>query len=428
MTVLAGLRVLDLTLAWAGPLAGRFLGDLGAEVIHIERPSGRAGPRHNDARPPWQWGELPAPATRAAVYPDDEPGERPWNRSGVFNKINRNKRSLCLDLKHPDGAEVFRRLVAVSDVVVENNSARAMPGLGFDYAALQAINPRLVMLSMPGFGTTGPYADWLSLGPILEAASGLAGVTGYPDGGPLKLGVAFPDAIGGLHATVAIMAALWEREETGRGCFVDLSQQETYAAIGGDLILAASMLGRDPERLGNRSAVHAPQGVYPCAGEDTWVAITVRSDREWRAFRSLLPTSTLSVGSFDTLASRQAEHDAIDEAVATWTRTQSSWEVTERLTSLGIPAAPALTNADLVNDPHLASRAFFVEIDQPDVGVRRFPGFPIHFSETPVREFRGAAPLGADNETVLRDLLDMSADEIAELEAGGVLRSEPRLT
>ena len=196
--LLDGLRVLDLTIAWAGPLAGRFLADMGADVIHIERPTGRAAPALDPgtraALRAWRWGTLPEPKTRGAVYPDADPGERPWNRSGVFNKINRNKRSLCLDLKQPDGAAIFRRLVAISDVLIENNSARAMPGLGFGYDTLAAINERLVMISMPGFGSTGPYAAWLSLGPIIEAASGLAGATGYRDGGPLKPGVAFAEA------------------------------------------------------------------------------------------------------------------------------------------------------------------------------------------------------------------------------------------
>jgi benzylsuccinate CoA-transferase BbsF subunit len=281
------------------------------------------------------------------------------------------------------------------------------------------------MLSMPGFGATGPYASWLSLGPVLEAASGLAGATGYRDGGPLKLGIAFPDAVGGLTAAAAILAALWEREETGQGRFIDLSQHESYAAVGGDLILAASLLGHDPERPGNRSAAHAPQGVYRCAGEDEWVAITIRSDAEWLRFRELTGSPGLQGARFETLPGRYQCHDQIDAMIGEWTASRSRWAVVEKLNSLGIAAAPALTNEDLVRDPHLAARGFLVDIDQPEVGVRCFPGFPVHFSETPVAEFKGTSPLGGDNVPVLKELLDMPEEEICALQDAGVVRTGP---
>ena len=234
-------------MAWAGPLAGRFLADLGADVVKVEHPTSRglsivAGGA-GGAGAPWHWGEIPPAGQRNGIFPDAVPGERWWNRMAWFNKMNRGKRSLCLDVKAPGGRAVFEALVARADVVVNNYSPRGARSLGIDHPTLRAINPNLVTVDLTGFGAVGPAAEQVSWGPILDAASGFSAATGYPDSGPYKQGLALPDAVGGVHGAYAILAALWERELTGGPVHVDLSQLETMIGLAGELVLETSLRG-----------------------------------------------------------------------------------------------------------------------------------------------------------------------------------------
>ncbi len=427
---LEGVRVVELSIAWAGPLAARFCADLGADVIRVEHPGARGNGLRPDGSPMrapegWRWGELPPPAYRAGIFPDADPGERPWNRNGPFNKMQRNKRSLALDLKDEAGREVFRRLLAEADILLDNYRPRALDRLGFDYETVAAINPRIVRLSMSGYGSTGPYRDRGSWGPILEAHSGLAATTGYEAGGPVKQGAAFPDGIGGLTGTFVLLDALRERDRTGGPVYVNLSQLESYVSIGGEFVLAASAGGEPPARRGNRSPTFAPQGVYPCLGDDNWVAITVQSDAAWSALAALIDSPALADPGLRTEAGRRRRHDAIDAGIAAWTRSRDAHAVAAVLQEAGVAAGPALSNLEMVADPHLRARNMIVPIDHPDAGTREFPGFPIRFSETPVERFDGAPTLGRDNEAILRDLLGYSGDEYAALLASGVVAGTP---
>ncbi len=265
MTLLDGVRVLDLTRAWAGPLAGRMLADLGAEVIHIEyataRGAGVVGTAGfaMTASPDWEWGDMPEPGTRAGLFPDADPGPDPWNRQASFNKLNRSKQSLCVDLHEVEGQEIFRGLVAVSDVVLENYSPRGARSLGVVFEVLRDVNPRIVLVSISGYGHTGPNHDRVALGPIIEAESGLAALTGYRKSGPAKLGAAMPDGISGLNGALAVLAGLARRDATGEGLHVDISMLESFAAIGGEAFLVASETGIAPDRHGNLSAQWAPR-------------------------------------------------------------------------------------------------------------------------------------------------------------------------
>ncbi len=427
---LAGVRVVELSIAWAGPLAARFCADLGADVIRVEHRGARGtglGPDGAPMRAPegWQWGELPPPAFRAGIFPDADPGERPWNRNGPFNKMQRNKRALCLDLKDARGRDAFRRLLAQADVLLDNYRPRALDRLGFDFETVAAINPRIVRVSMSGYGATGPYRERGSWGPILEAHSGLAAATGYADGGPMKLGAAFPDGIGGLTGAFAILDALRERDRTGDAVYVNLSQLESYLSIGGELALTASATGQPPDRRGNRSLACAPQGLYPCRGDDAWVAVTVQSGRAWEALVALIDSPALRDPALRSVAERRRRHDALDAAIADWTREQDAHEAAAILQEAGVAAGPVLSNLDLVTDPHLRAREQIVPIDHPDVGRREFPGFPIRFSSTPVERFEGAPTLGQHNEPILRDLLGYSAAEYAALVDAGVVAHTP---
>ena len=365
------------------------------------------------------------PAFRGGIFPDADPGERPWNRNGPFNKFQRNKRSLCLDLKDEAGREVFRRLLAEADVLLDNYRPRALDRLGFDFEAVTAINPRIVRLSMSGYGSTGPYRDRGSWGPILEAHSGLAATTGYEGGGPMKQGAAFPDGIGGLTGTFALLDALRERDRTGEAVYVNLSQLESYLSIGGELLIAASAAGEPPPRRGNRSPAFAPQGVYPCRGDDAWVAITVQSDSAWEALAGLIGGPALADPALRTAEERHRRHDAIDAEIAAWTRPRDAHDVANLLQEAGIVAGPVLSNLEMVADPHLRARNMIVPIDHPDAGRREFPGFPIRLSETPVERFAGAPTLGQHNQAVLCDLLGYSGEQYAALLAAGVIADSP---
>jgi crotonobetainyl-CoA:carnitine CoA-transferase CaiB-like acyl-CoA transferase len=428
---LDGVRVLEFSIAWAGPFAGRFLADLGAEVIKVEHPTARGagvtgagGFRAKGDLAGWRWGQLPGPVFRSGIYPDADPGEHPWNRQGVFNKMNRNKRSLCIDLKAAGARDVLADLVRASDVVLDNYSPRGVKSLGIDHESLARWNPRIISVSLSGYGHTGPDRMRVSWGPILESHSGLAAMTGYAGGGPLKMGVALPDPVGGLHCAVAVLTALAERDRTGRGVFVDISQLETYAAIGGDAYLTASATGEAPPRRGNRSPERAPQGVYPCAGDDEWVAISIENDAEWKALCAVVG-SGLDADRAATLAKRLDHHDEIDRAIAAWSTGRDKREVMRALQAAGVRAAAVMTNRDIVEDEHIAARGFMVEWDQADVGRRRFPGFPIHFTDPEEISMRGTPPLGADNRYVLVDVLGYPEARLASLDEAGVIATAP---
>jgi crotonobetainyl-CoA:carnitine CoA-transferase CaiB-like acyl-CoA transferase len=428
---LADVRVLDLTRAWAGPLAGRFLADLGAEVIHVEystaRGAGVAGPNGfpEGVDEEWSWGDLPEASIRAGIFADADPGDEPWNRQASFNKLNRGKKSLCLDLHDPEGSETFRRLVAESDVVLENYSPRGAIGLGVVFDLLREVNPRIVVVSVSGYGHTGPSCDRVALGPIIEAESGLAALTGHRRGGPTKLGAAMPDAIAGLNGAIAIIAALEERDATGEGQYVDISMLESFVAIGGEYLLATSAAGRAPSRRGNRSADWSPQGVYRCSGEDEWIGVAVRTTSEWHRLVDLVGAPPLTDPRFVDLSVRIREQPYIDRLVGAWTQTRSKWEAGQALRTSGIAAMPVLTNADLVHDPHLNERGFITEWEQPGVGTRLYPGRPIRFDPPLADPLRPSAPLGADNRSILRDLLGYSEARIDALAERGVLVERP---
>jgi crotonobetainyl-CoA:carnitine CoA-transferase CaiB-like acyl-CoA transferase len=429
---LDGIRVIELSIAWAGPLAGRYLGDLGAEVIKVEHPTARGaglsaltGIDMAAAIGDWEWGRLPGPIFRPAIFPDADPGAEPWNRQGVYNKMNRNKRSLAIDLKAPEGWDVFRRLVARSDIVLNNYSPRGVRSLGIDYDTLREMNPKIIAIGLSGYGATGPDQDRVSWGPMLEAHSGLAATTGYQDGGPIKMGAALPDPVGGTHCALAALAALSERDRTGEGMFLDISQLETYASMGGELFVAASVSGHAPPRVANRSERFAPQGVYPCTGDDAWIAISVTSDDEWRRLATIIGDPALLDPALQSVATRFARHDELDAGIGAWTAPRDKFDTMHELQRAGVTACASFSNGDLVEDPHLAARDFIVEWDQPGVGPRRYAGFPIHFSRTGPVEMRPTPPLGRDNRYILGDVIGMAGDDIDTLEAKGIIADSP---
>ena len=402
---LEGIRVLDLTHQWAGPFAARFLADYGADVIKVES-LGRVD------------------SVRYAAFPDNQPGDRPWNRGGYFHKQNRNKRSLTLDLGHPRGKELFLRLVATSDVMLDNYAPRVMRQFGLDYASLKEQFPHLIVVNMPGYGTGGPYENWVAFGTSIEGMSGISSVTGYSGGPPMRIGVAFPDAVAGASTALAILAALDARRRTGSGQHIEIAQREAVLTYLSEFIARAASGGEDPSREGNRDPVFVPQGVYPCQGEDTWVAISVRSDAEWQKFaRALgLPERT----EHSDAPGRRMHADEIDGWIASWTSVRTSREAMLELQTAGIPAGAVLTNVELLSDPHLAAREFFVTVDHPDTGPHPYVGFPFKLSATPASVRRPGPSLGEHNKEILKHVLDVSDAELAELATAGVIGDRPR--
>ncbi|MGD9932077.1 MAG: CaiB/BaiF CoA transferase family protein, partial [Dehalococcoidia bacterium] len=409
---LAGIRVLDLSRVWAGPLACRILGDLGADVIKVEPTWGR--PRQVS----------PQAVQVTGRYPNNEAGERSWNREGMFNKFNRNKRAITLNLDRREARAVFEDLVAVSDVVIENYSPRVMPQLGLGYERLREINPAIVYVGMPGYGWDGPYRDWVAYGTTLEPHAGLSSMMGYRDSGPYKSGVAWADPVGGMHAAAAVLLALHDRaaRPDGNGHAIELAQFEGMMCLAGEEFLAAQVRGREPERRGNRHADWAPQGVYRCAGDDRWLAISVTGDDDWRAFCGVAGLGDLARLSVDE---RRARHDQIDERIEDWTRGHDHMGAMELLQDAGVPAIALFDARELVENEHLRARGFWKPITHPDSGTYDFPGLAIALSRTPATIRRPAPGFGQHNREVLAEVLGMGDDGIDALFAAGILVDVP---
>lgn len=412
---LHGVRVVDLTRVWAGPHATRMLADMGAEVIHV---TGRklVGPLEVS-------GET---ARILGVYPDDEPGERHWNRNSQTNDLARNKYDITLELDTPEGLSLLRRLVAISDVVVDNYSPRVMPNFGLDYPRLKEMNPAIILCSMPGYGSEGPYRGFISYGTNVDPASGLASLMGYPGEEPHMSGNAYPDPVAGLFAVGAILTALYHQRATGEGQYIDLSQAEATTALLGEVSLGACLNGVVPPRVGNRHPCQAPHGCYPCRGDDAWVAIAVRGDDEWHALARVLGEPTwCSEARYGTLPGRLEHHDELDRHIAAWTSQRGVYDVMHALQSAGVPAGVVANAEQLVNDPNLRAREFFWDIDHPEAGSRRYAGQPVRLSATPARLHRPAPCLGQHNERILGGLLGLSAEELDDLREKGVIGDEP---
>ena len=412
---LHGVRVIDLTRVWAGPHATRMLADMGAEVIHVTSRK-LVGPLTVNRET----------ARILGVYPDDEPGERHWNRNSQTNDLTRNKYDITLELDTPEGLSLLRRLVAMSDVVVENYSPRVMPKFGLDYPRLKELNPGIILCSMPGYGSQGPYRGFISYGTNVDPASGLASVMGYPGEVPHMAGNAYPDPVAGLFAVGAILTALYHQRATGEGQYIDLSQAEATTALLGEICLGARLNGVVPSRVGNRHPCQAPHGCYPCRGDDAWVAIAVRDEGEWRAFLRILGQPAWSgAPRFATLSGRLEHHDELDRHIADWTMERDPYDVMHHLQNVGVPAGVVVNAEQLVNEPHLNARGFFWDVDHPEAGLRRYAGQPVRMSATPARLHRPAPCLGQHNDQVLQGLLGLSADELDVLREKGVIGNQP---
>ena len=414
---LEGLRILDLSQVAAGPYATMFLGFMGAEVIKIESLSrmdinrGKARPGPDDLR----------------VYPNGDPGERPWNRTAHHVHRNINKRSLTIDLATDQGRELFLDLVKVCDVLVENYRGSVMDRLGLGYDTVSSQNPQLIYLKISSQGATGPEANYGSLGSTLEQTGGLASITGYEDGLPLLTNLVYPDPVVGILSFGALMTALRSRLKAGKGCLVDLSQREVTTMLLGESILDFSVTGRIAGTMENLHRDMSPHGVYPCLGEDMWVAIAVGTEDEWRGLCMALGDSELaSDNRFCDRESRHANQNELDAIIALWTSEQDHYEAMHRLQSQGVPSAPVLNGNEVIIDPHLESRGFWDVVDHPETGPYKQVTTPWLLSKSPRGIPKPAPDLGEHNHQVLTELLGLSEHEIADLITNGITGDIPK--
>ena len=393
---LAGIRVADFTHMVAGPYGTMQLAYFGAEVIKIE----------SRARPDtWRIRE----------------GNKDVEASLPFADHNRNKLSVTANLKTAKGRELARRIIAESDVVVENFSVGVMDRLGLGYEELRALKPDIIMIRLQGLGTTGPRKNYVTWGPSLMPFSGMTWLWNHPDGGaPVGSQTSYPDYIVSIHMAFVLMAALHHRANTGEGQFIDIAQGEVTASLIGPALLDGLVNGRAAEPVGNRGHAGAPHGCYPCAGDDAWCAISVGDDAEWQRFCAATGNGgTLRDERFATAAGRQANAEELDALVSKWTSRLSPREVMETLQAHGVTAGMVSDGTTLVTDRHLRSRGSVVEHGHPRQGRLTLPGIVMKLSETPGAIRRHAPLLGQDTHTVLNGLLGLTDEEIGRLEAAG---------
>ncbi len=424
--LLEGIRVIDLTWILVGPGATRILSSMGAEVIRIE-PTDPA--RIDLARlvPPY------IPDTPGPV--DDPYGlslslhER-FDRSGYYFNNNPGKLGVRLNLNTPEGKALFRRLVAIGDVVIENFSAHTMDKWGFGYEVLRAIKPDIIYVQMSGMGHTGPEQNYVSYGPTAQALSGLSEQSGLPEPAPpAGWGYSYLDHTGSYYGAMAALCGLLHRQRTGEGQHIDVAQEALGLVLTGTALLDAVVNERQHARTGNRSPYRpaAPHGVYPCQGEDRWCAIAVFSEQEWQALCSAMghPDWTTKPD-YATLQRRLQQQENLDADVASWTRQYTAEEVMQRLQAHDVRAGVVQTAADKVgHDPHLRARGYFVDLPHSRFGPLPVENTPIHFSDTPVHPGgstqRGAPRWGEDNAYVYGELLGLSATEQADYAEQGII-------
>jgi crotonobetainyl-CoA:carnitine CoA-transferase CaiB-like acyl-CoA transferase len=411
---LEGIRVIDLTVVFAGPFATWLLGCLGAEVIRVD--SIHHQPDLGRVFVLWPTEEM-LEGTDGARYPDADPGKSPWNRCSFFNRISWNKLSCCINLKDQKGKNVFKRLIKKSDVFIENNSAVAMEHLGLGPEELLKVNPGLISINMPSYGRSGPYKDYVGWGENAETLTGHHWVRGYPDGDhPIDNTAMFHmDSTGGTIAAIAAIMALRQRKMTGKGRAIDFGQIESFMPQLGEIYMDYAWNGRVQRTDGNRHPKYI-QGTYPCRGDDAWVNITVHDDEEWAGLgKAMGKPDWMKDEKFSTREGRRKCHDEIDAKIEEWTKIRDKDTAFHILQSHGVPAGPVQYESDTYHDPHLLARNFFKVIHQEDTGTYRYPGFLWNMSKTPPRVKNPPCRMGEHNDYVFREVIGMSEEEISEL-------------
>ena len=421
---LDGVRIADVTVVWAGPHVTQLLAEWGAEVIRVEplssvQPLTRAAEIVPQPRPVLEM--MMSLGMTLFGYPDLEPGDDYWNRSPSFNSHARNKLSSTADIMTDEGRAAFFRLIEQCDVVVENNVPETIEKAGITYEQLREHNPKLIMLRMPAFGLDGPYKNYRALGTHIEGMIGHHYLRGYTDADPEAAGDVYTgDAIAGVMGAFAIAMALRHRARTGEGQLIELSQAENFLPVLGDFILDYTVNQRDSAPQGNRHRFHAPHGVYPCDGDDEWIAIDCDSEDAWRAICEVLATPDLLEDErFATMPARHASQVALDRALAEYTQPREVMGLFLELQAAGVIAGPLQNEARAFACPQLLSRGFFEELTAESTGTHMYPGLNFKLRDTP-NHLRAPAPaLGEHNEYVYKELIGYSDAEYAAGQASG---------
>ena len=385
--VFEGIRIADFAWVGVGPLVSKYLADHGAEVIRIE----------SSVRP--------EPLRRAPPFVNDEPG---LDNSGYYADFNSSKKCASLNLQHPDGVKIAKRIVEHCDIVTESFTPKAMRAWGMTYDDLCEVRPDLIMISMPMYGLTGPWSMWQGYGHVLQAAAGISHLTAYPGEEPIGTGVAYTDFLVPHFAASALLAALDHRQRTGEGQNIDFGQMEAAIHATETMVLDYTVNGREQEALGAGHPDYHPYGTYQCAArgddDDRWIAITVTNAEELTALAEVA----------DQASWTSMDAGALDDAIAAWTRTQQAEELMQRLQDGGVPTGVVQTPEDLRNDPQLAHRGHYWMLDHPTMGHRAYDGPSFRLSETPAELTKAAPLLGEDNEYVYKDVVGMSDEEYVE--------------
>ena len=392
---LAGVRVVELGFAAAGPLVGKYLANFGAEVIRLESRI--------------------APDVFRTTYPPFKDGIVQPDRAAMFAFYNDGKRSATLNLKHREGVALARALIGKADVFVESFTPGTVARLGLGAETLRAENPGLIVLSSCNQGQTGPHAFHPGYGSQLSALAGFVQLLGEPDSTPVLLYGPYIDYVAVGYGAIAVLAALERRKRTGTGCTIDLSQYEAGLQFLTPTILEFAANGRIPGRAGNADPVAAPHGVYRCAGHDRWVALSVWTDAEWRKLRDVT-----GIDGPDTAAERRAARAQLDVRIGEWTATRDRDQIVKHLRGKGLRVAPVLAISELFTDAQLAHRGMWPVVKHQTIGDMHVMAPPFRLSATPSLQDRPGPTVGADNDHVFGEILGLSLDERRRLERDGV--------
>jgi crotonobetainyl-CoA:carnitine CoA-transferase CaiB-like acyl-CoA transferase len=412
---LSGLRVLEISTAWAGPMLGRILRNFGADVVKIESL---------DAIDNWRGAVKGDDRIR---YPDGEPGERPYNRSAWFNTQNLGKRSLGLNLKAPDARPAIEAMVHSTDIVVSNFAAGALQRMELGYEQLRRLRDDVILLEMVVTGEGGPLADTRGVGPTMEALAGMTVLTGYGDGVPQRTGPAYVDPIGALNGAMAVLLAVHHRARTGEGQRIELAQRESLMHWYGERLLLAAEEGREPSPQGNATSWAAPHDAYRARGDDEWVAIAVFGEAEWQALCQVMDQPGLAQDPrFASAAGRIGNAVELRKVVESWTCGRDKHEAAALLQHHGVCAAPVCCGRDAFSDPQLLATGFLFEVSHPEAGRHRYNSLPFRFQGA-CDEARGPAPLlGQHTDELLREWGGLDEDAIAHLHrTGAALQAGP---
>lgn len=390
--ILSGIRVMDLSRVVAGPYATRILADFGAEVIKVQSRKTATGAESNTG--------------------------------AYFTRWNRNKKSVCLDMSHPEAREIALKLVSVSDVVVENFSPRVMANWNLDYERLRAARQDVIVLAMSGMGQTGPWKDFVAYGPTVQSLGGLTFLTAGADGAPMGLGYSHADAISGIYGAIAVLAALEERDRTGKGQHIDLSEYEAVCTLIGPALLAACLCPEKAHSGPNRpiDPRSAPSGCYRCFGEDRWCTIAVHDEAEWNSLCKTSGHLEWAVDPRFITSALRAEHaDDLDFLIERWTSRMRAEDVMAHLQAAGVAAGVVQNAGDLLRDPQLRDRAFFKEMDHPLAGKTVADRSPVRMEGVIDGEWTPSPSLGGDNRYVYLDLLGFTESELEAYLKKGVI-------